>query len=256
MSEGTSVTEEEEFDRPPAGKPAWQRFAPMAVILAGLAFGYWMGWHRYLSLDFLAMSRDMLKATVAEHYLASVAGFGVVYALAVAFSFPAASVLTIFGGFLFGWLVAGTIVAFAATVGATAIFMAARSAFGDFLKEKVGGRVARLAEGFEKDAFSYLLVLRLAPVFPFFVVNVAPALFNVSVRTYVLATFIGILPGTYAYAYLGEGVDSVLMAAAEAGTDVTVGDLVTPQITIAFALLALVAAIPTVVKKIRGARPG
>ena len=85
-----------------------------------LGLGYAMGWHRYLSLDFLAMSRDMLKATVADNYAASAAGFAVVYALAVAFSFPAASVLTIFGGFLFGWLVGGTLVAFAATAGATA----------------------------------------------------------------------------------------------------------------------------------------
>lgn len=254
MSKGIAVTTEPEEQQASAGKTSWTRFLPIVVIVAGLGFGYAMGWHEFLSLEFLADSREMLKATVADNYLLSLAGFLVLYALAVAFSFPAASVLTIFAGFLFGWLVGGILVAFGATAGATAIFLAARSAFGDFLKDRVGGKVARLAEGFEKDAFSYLLVLRLAPVFPFFVINIAPALFNVPLRTYVVATFFGILPGTFAYAYLGEGVDSVLMAAREAGRDISIGDLVTTEITIAFAALATVAAIPTVVKTIRGRR--
>lgn len=233
---------------------AWKRFAPLAVVAAGLAFAYAMGWHQYLSLEFLAERREMLIGFVEDNYPLSVAGFALVYALAVAFSFPAASILTIFSGFLFGWFVGGIIVAFAATTGATAIFLAARSAFGDFLRERVGGRVKRLADGFEEDAFSYLLVLRLAPVFPFFVMNIAPALFNVSVRTYVAATFLGIMPGTFAYTYLGQGVDSVLMAAQEAGTEVGVSDLVTPEITIAFVALAAVAAIPPILKRLRAGR--
>lgn len=231
-----------------------RRFAPLAVIVAGLAFAYAMGWQRYFSLTFLAESREMLLGFVEANYPLSVAGFALVYVLAVAFSVPAASILTIFGGFLFGWLVAGTVVAFAATAGATIVFLAARSAFGDFLRDKVGGVARRLADGFEKDAFSYLLVLRLAPVFPFFVVNIAPALFNVSLRTYVVATFLGILPGTFAYAYLGEGIDSVLVAAHEVGTEVSAGDLVTPQITFAFLALAAVAAIPPVLKRFRASR--
>lgn len=232
---------------------AW-RYVPIALVLAGLAFGYAMGWHRYLSLSYLAESRDALKAYVAQNYLLSLVFFAAVYVLAVAFSFPAASILTIFGGFLFGWLVGGTVVAFAATIGATLLFIAARSAFGDFLRDKVGGKAAKLADGFEENAFGFLLVLRLAPVFPFFVVNIAPALFNVGLRTYVAATFLGILPATFAYAYLGEGVDSVLLAARQMGREPSVHDLVTPKIVIAFALLALVALIPTVVRKLRRRR--
>ena len=232
-------------------RPVWRRFLPLGVVAAGLAFGYAMGWHQYLTLDFLAESREMLKAMVAAHPVAAPAGFVVAYALAVAFSFPAASILTIFAGFLFGWLLGGVLVAFAATAGASAIFLAARSAFGDFLREKVGARVKKLADGFEKDAFGYLLVLRLAPVFPFFVMNIAPALFNVPLRTYVAATFLGILPGTFAYAYLGSGIDSVIEAADAAGQSVSLSDIVTPQITLAFVALAVVAAIPTLVKKFR-----
>ena len=89
-------------------------------------------------------------------------------------------------------------------------------------------------------------------MFPFFVINIAPALFGVKLRTYVLATFLGILPGTFAYAYLGEGLDSVLAAAAASGMEPSVGDLVTPQITIAFLALGAVALIPTIVRKVRG----
>lgn len=251
---GNDTQMTEEGDRAPARKGGGlHRFLPLAIVLFGLAFGYAMGWHQYLSLGFLAESREMLLGFVDENFFLSAAIFLVCYALAVAFSFPAASVLTIFGGFLFGWLVGGILVAFAATAGATALFLAARSAFGDFLKARAGPRVKKLADGFERDAFGYLLVLRLAPVFPFFVINIAPALFNVPLRTFVAATFIGILPGVFAYAYLGQGVDSVLVSAQEAGRDVSIGDLVTPQITLAFLALAVVAAIPTLVRRFRAA---
>lgn len=237
-----------------AGNRRLWRFLPAAVLVAGLAIGYAMGWHRYLSLDFLAMSGDALKARAEANPVSAPLVFFLVYVFAVAFSFPAASVLTVFGGFLFGWLEAGVLVAFAATAGATVLFLAARSAFGNVLRERVGGRAAGLAEGFEQDAFGYLLVLRLAPVFPFFVVNIAPALFKVRLRTYVAATFIGILPGTFAFSWLGQGVDSVLTAARSAGQEAQLRDLVTPQITLAFVLLALVAAIPVIVRHVRRRR--
>lgn len=236
----------------PAGAP-W-RYAPIAIVVAGLGFGYAMGWHRFLSLAYLSESREALAAFVAAHHVRSFVLFFVAYTLAVAFSFPAASVLTILAGFLFGWLAGAALVVFAATLGATLLFLAARTAFGDVLHRKLGARVARLADGFERDAFGYLLVLRLAPIFPFWIINIAPAFFAVRLRTYVAATFIGILPGTIAYAWLGEGLDSVLVAAGQSGRDISLRDLVTPEITLAFVALALVAAIPTIVKKVRGRR--
>ncbi len=225
------------------------RFMPLLLIVAGLALGYAMGWHRYLTLDFLADSRLALKAFVSANQVAAPLGFTLLYAIAVGFSFPAASVLTIFSGFLFGWLFGGVLAIIGATAGATVLFLAARTAFGGFLKARAGGAAARLSQGFERDAFSYLLVLRIAPFIPFFVVNIAPAVFNVRLRTFVVATLIGILPGAFAYAWLGQGVDSVLVAAQHAGRQVAVGDLVTPEITIAFAALALVAALAAVVRK-------
>lgn len=239
---------------PTGGARTLWRYAPIAMVAAGLGIGYAMGWHRVLSLSYLAESREMLAAFVAAHYGRAAVLFFVAYALAVAFSFPAASALTILAGFLFGWLVGSALVVFAATLGATLLFLAARTAFSDILHRKLGARVARLADGFERDAFGYLLVLRLAPIFPFWIVNIAPAFFDVKLRTYVAATFVGILPGTIAYAWLGEGLDSVLVAAGQSGQDITLRDLVTPEITLAFVALALVAAIPTIVRKVRGRR--
>lgn len=236
-------------------KPAWRKFLPLGVVAVGLAAGYAAGLQDYLSLQTLAEQRETLKAYVAENQIGSAIGFVVAYALAVAFSFPAASILTIFAGFLFGWLLGGALTAIAATIGAAAIFLAAKSAFGDVLRKRAGPFAAKLADGFAKDAFGYLFVLRLAPVFPFFIMNIAPAFFDIKLRTYVGATFLGILPGTFAYAWLGQGLDSVIVSAAAAGREVSISDLVTPEITFAFAGLAIVAAIPTIVRKFRGRSP-
>jgi uncharacterized membrane protein YdjX (TVP38/TMEM64 family) len=231
-------------------RPAtWRRYLPLAVILAGLATAYAFGLQDYISLTVLAEQREALKGFVADHRIASILGYFVLYALAVAFAFPAASILTIFAGFVFGWFIAGFVTVFAATTGAAAIFLAARSAFGDVLRKRAGPFAAKLADGFAQDAFGYLLVLRLAPVFPFFIINIAPAFFDIKLRTYVAATFLGIIPGTFAYTWLGQGLDSVIVAAA--GREISISDLVTPEITIAFAGLAIVAAIPTLIRKFR-----
>lgn len=227
------------------------RFAPLAVVLAGLGLGYALGLQDYLSLDFLAEQRQALRAYVDANFLTSAMLFLGVYIAAVAFSFPAASVLTIFGGFLFGWMIGGALVAVGATVGASILFLATRSAFGGFLRHRVDGVIKKLADGFRENAFGYLFVIRLAPVFPFFVVNIAAALFDISLGRFVAATFFGILPGTFAYAYLGQGVDSVLVAAQESGQEAKISDLVTTEITVAFFALALVALIPTLVRQIR-----
>ncbi len=232
-------------------RPSW-RFLPIAVVLAGLAFGYAMGWQNYLSLDYLSASRASLKAMVADHPVLAPLVFALVYVAAVAFSFPAATVLTVIAGFLFGWLAGGAIVSVSATLGATLLYVAARTALSDVLKERLGGRAAKMTQGFEEDAFGYLLALRLAPFFPFFAVNIAPAFFDVRLKTFVAATFLGILPATFAYTWLGVGLDSVVKAAQEAGHDVAWSDVVTPQITLAFLALAVVAALPTVVRRWRG----
>jgi uncharacterized membrane protein YdjX (TVP38/TMEM64 family) len=237
----------------PAPNSLLRRFAPAGVIVAALAFGYAMDWQRFFTLDYLAQSQTMLQTYVAENPVLSRVAFFAAYTLAVAVSFPAASILTIFGGFLFGWFTGGFIVALAATLGACILFLAAQSAFGDSLRGRVGGAAKAMSEGFEKDAFNYLLFLRLAPIFPFFVINIVPALFKVPLKTYATATLLGILPGTFAYAFLGQGLGSSLDAAAKAGTTLSVKDLITPQLLTAFVVLALAALLPIIIKRFRKA---
>ena len=256
MSEAETLLNEPARAAKTKGRSGLWRLLPFGIILAGLALSYAFGLQDYLSLSYLGESRTALKAYVAANFLSSAALFMVIYIAAVAFSLPAATILTVFGGFLFGWLAGGLMVVIAATIGGCILFLAARSALGGFLRDKVGGRAAALAEGFKKDAFSYLLVLRLAPIFPFFFVNIAPALFDVTLRTFAAATFLGIIPGTFAYAFLGQGLDSVLDAAQKSGTQASISDLVTPQITLAFAGLACVAAIPIIIKKLRSKPAG
>lgn len=227
------------------------RYAPALIVMAGLVLGYAFGLQDYLSLTFLAEQRQALRAYVDANLLWSAMLFFIAYVLAVAFSFPAASVLTIFGGFLFGWVMGGALVAIGATIGASILFLATRSAFGGFLRHRVDGVLKKLAEGFRDNAFGYLFAIRLAPVFPFFVVNIAAALFDISLGRFAAATFFGILPGTFAYAYLGQGVDSVLVAAKESGRQAQISDLVTREITLAFFALAFVALIPTILRQVR-----
>lgn len=230
-----------------SGRSIW-RFLPLLVIVGGLAIAYGLGVRDYLTFAELAAHKEALETDVARFGALAPVLYGLVYVIVTAFALPVAGVLTIFGGFLFGWAMASIIVALSATAGATLIFLAARSAVGDALRSRVKGRVAALSEGFEDNAFFYLIVLRMTPLFPFFVVNVAPALFKVRLSTYVATTFLGILPGTFTLAFLGQGIESVLDAANAAGRSATLADIVTPQITLALAGLALLALLAAALK--------
>lgn len=202
----------------------------------------------------------MLANYLAEYPVLTPLIYFVVYTLAVALSFPGASLLTIAGGFLFGWFFGGLLTVVAATIGAALLFIAAKTSVGATLKERAGPFLDKMSEGFRKNAFSYLLFLRLTPVFPFWLVNIAPALFHVPLTTYLIATFVGIIPGTFAYAFVGAGLDSVILAQEQAnpgcsaaGTcEVEISALITPELIWAFAALGLVALIPPVIQRFRG----
>lgn len=237
-----------------------KRFAPLIVIVAAMIAAFAFGLNDHLSLSALIRQREMLAGVIADNFALSLLTFGALYATAVALSFPAASLLTIASGFLFGWLFGGLTVVVAATIGATALFLAARTAFGQAIAERAGPTLRKLLDGFKNDAFSYLLFLRLTPLFPFTLVNIAPALANVPLRTYIIATGLGIGPGTFAYAFVGSGLDSVIMAqeaanpgcAADGTCSIDLGSLVTGEIILAFAALGAVALIPPVMKAVRG----
>jgi uncharacterized membrane protein YdjX (TVP38/TMEM64 family) len=139
-------------------------------------------------------------------------GFVATYAAAVAVSFPGAVFLTIIGGFLFGAWLGGALAVVGATIGATIIYFVVRSTLGGGLARRAGPFLDRFASGFEEDAFFYLLSLRLAPLFPFWLVNLAPAIVGIRLRDHLGATFLGIIPGSFAFAAIGQGLDSILEA--------------------------------------------
>jgi uncharacterized membrane protein YdjX (TVP38/TMEM64 family) len=224
-----------------------KRWLPIGIIATALATAYALGLHDYISVQTLSDNREALQSFVAQNMLLAALTYMAVYILAVALSFPGASFLTIASGFSFGWLLGGALTAVSATIGASIIFLAARTAFGDLLQRKAGDRILKLRDGFQEDSFNYLLFLRLAPIFPFWLINLAPALFGMRLGPYVLATFVGILPGTFAYAYFGQGISSAI--------DME-GSVVSPELLIGLGALGLASLLPVVLKRIRRARRG
>jgi uncharacterized membrane protein YdjX (TVP38/TMEM64 family) len=247
-----------------------KRLWPLLLLIAATALAFAMGWHRYLSLQVLAENREGLRAYIEAHMLLSLTIFIAIYAVTVALSLPGGAVLTVAGGLLFGWLVGGLAAILAATIGATAVFLIARSALSQVLAARAGPWLTRFREGFQEDAFNYLLFLRLVPIFPFWLVNLAPGLLGVSFRTYVVTTILGIIPGTFAFALAGNGLDSVIEAQqahyqsclAKMGTGgqescsytLDPGTLLTPELIAGLVALGLVALIPVAVKWYKRAR--
>ena len=232
-----------------------------AVGLAAVA--YYVFGRDALSLEALLRHRDAIDAFVGRHQVLAVLAYIWVYIIVVALSVPGAAFLTVCGGFLFGVLIGASTAVLGATIGATFIFLVARTALGEPLLRRAGPRAARLAEGFRDDAFSYLLFLRLVPAFPFFLVNLVPAVAGVRLLPFVAATTIGVIPASAAFAFAGTGLDSVIAAQkrfydaclAAGGADCQLAfdakDILTPQLLGALVALGLLALVPVAVRRLR-----
>ena len=240
------MTETAPNDRRPG---ALRRFLPLLILAAGLGAFFALGLDRYVTLDTLRDNRQALSAWVAENWALAAFVYVLAYIAMVAFSLPGGLVATLTGGFLFGTVFGGLLTVFGATIGATAIFLAAKTALGETLRQKAGPKLRKLEDGFGKNAFSYMLVLRLVPVFPFFLVNLAPAFLGVPLRTYVVATFLGIIPGTFVFASLGNGLGAVF----DAGRDPDLGLIFEPEILGPILALALLALLPVVYRRFASA---
>ncbi len=244
-----------------------RRLWPLLLLAGAFALVFAMGWQRYLTLAELAARRDALRLAIAEHPLLSLLAYVGIYAGSVALSLPGGAVLTLAGGFLFGWFLGGVAAIVAATIGAVLVFLIARSALGEPLATRAGPWLGRLRQGFQEDAFNYLLFLRLVPIFPFWLVNLAPGLLGVGLGTYVAATAIGIIPGTFAYSIAGSGLDSLIEAQAAAhqsclaklGSDaqnlcpfvLEPQALLTPGLIAGFIALGFVALLPIALKRFK-----
>ncbi len=212
------------------------------VAVAALVAMHFSGITQYLTLETLRANRAELTAFVASHLLLSAALYTLIYIAAVAFSLPGAVLLTLTGGFLFGTVAGSTLTVLGATIGATLIFLLAKAILGEQALDRLGPQGATLTQNIKKNAWSYLLVLRLVPLFPFFLVNLAPAFAGVGLKTFVLTTFIGIIPGTVVFSLAGAGIDDAL---AREGA-ISISSILTPEIIaglVGLAVLSL-AAIP------------
>lgn len=221
-----------------------KRIVPLAVIVGGFIAFFAFDLDSYVTFDALKENRQWLLGQVAEHRLVAVLAFIAIYAAVVTFSLPVAAVVSISGGFLFGLWYGTVWNVVAATLGATMLFLAARTVFADILHSKAGPWFNKVEAGFQKNAFNYLLFLRLVPAFPFFVVNLVPAFLGVRLRTFVIATFFGIIPGGFVYTSVGAGLGSVF----DSGEAFSVSGVLTPEIVTAMAGLALLALIPVAVR--------
>ena len=229
-------------------KRGWiQRWLPLACLAAGFCVFFALGLHRYLTFETLRANRAELLGWVAARPVWAPVAYILAYAGVVAFSLPGAAVLTVTGGFLFGTLFGACYAVVGATIGAVVVFLAARTALGGMLRAKAGGAIKRMEEGFREDAFSYLLVLRLVPLFPFFVVNLVPAFLGVGLGIYALATLIGIIPGALVYASVGNGLGAVF----DAGRTPDLGILFTAPILLPIIGLAVLAMVPVAYKRFK-----
>lgn len=215
------------------------KFLIALLFAAAIGVFFYFDLGRYLTLESLKANRDRLLLFTEEHYLASVAIFIGSYCLLVSASLPGAVFFTLAGGLLFGSLVGTVYVNLGATSGATLAFLVSRYLLRDWVEAKFGGWLAPFQEGFAKNAFSYLITIRLIPVAPFFIVNALSGLTKVSLGTYVTATAIGIIPGSFVYAYAGR----------QLGTINSLKEIASPNVLIAFTLLGLLALVPTVYQK-------
>jgi len=229
---------------------ALRRFWPLLAIAAGIAAFYFLGLNRLLGFETLRANRAELTAWVDANGLWALATFGVLYVATVALSLPGAGLMTLAGGFLFGAAVASAVVVVAATLGATLLFLAARTALAGPLRARAGPWLRTLEAGFGENALSYLLVLRLMPVFPFWLVNLAPAFLHIPLPTYVIGTFFGIIPATIVYAWVGSGLGHVL----DQGGEPDLGLIFTPEVLGPILALALLASVPIVYKRLRRGR--
>lgn len=238
---------EQQVTMPVTGQPSSSlkgKLILAAVFAVALGAFFYFDLKQYLSLEALKMNRDRLLAYSETHDLESVLLFILVYIVQTAFSLPGGAILTLAGGFLFGPLLGTLYVNVGATTGATLAFLAARYLLHDWVESKFGHRLGPIQEGFKNNAFSYLLTLRLIPLFPFFLVNLLSGLTRISLGTYAAATAIGIIPGSFVYAFAGR----------QLGTINSLKEIASPPVLMAFTLLGLLALMPIVYRKLTAAK--
>ncbi|WP_394155396.1 TVP38/TMEM64 family protein [Loktanella salsilacus] len=235
------------------------RRLPLILIIVVAILGAWL-LRDYLSFDALSQNREALLAFRDANYLLCVLGFIAAYAVIVAFSLPGATIATLTGGFLFGSFPAAFPVlpgaifnVTGATIGAIALFLAARWGLGQTLAKKMDasdGVVKRIKDGIDDEGnqWSMLFLIRLVPAVPFFVANLVPALVGVPLYRFAITTFFGIMPGAVVYTSVGAGLGEVFAR----GETPDLGIIFQPAILLPILGLSLLAALPLILNALRG----
>ena len=199
---------------------------------------------RFLTLESLKTNRDALLAYYSAYKLVFVIVFILVYTAQTALSLPGAAILTLAAGAIFGALLGTVWVNIGATTGAVLAFLLARTLLRDWVVHTFGTKMESLDKGLKESALSYLLFLRLIPLFPFFLVNLACGITGLPMRTYIVGTMVGILPGSFVYANAGSSIASIN----------SLSEVASPRVLFSFALLGVFALIPALYKKIKSIR--
>jgi len=223
---------------------------PLALLIAGLIALWAFGLQRDLSWASLSRHQAELLAIVAAHPLRAGVAYVVIYAATVACSLPEGALVTIAGGLLFGAGLGGVLAILGASAGAVILFLAARYAFADIVAARAAPFMARIRPGIERDGFLYLLALRLVPVFPFWLLNLVAAACGMRVLPFALATVLGIIPGTFVYAWIGAGLAGVL---AGGGTP-DFAMIFSPRILLPLLALAMLTLLPVAWRAVKGRR--
>lgn len=229
--------------------PLLRKLPMIAIIVVAILGAFFL--RDYLTFEALAENRQALLGFRDANYLLTVLAFVVAYVIIVAFSLPGATIATLTGGFLFATFPGALFNMTAATIGATAIFLAARWGFGESLGKKLEGSdgiVKKIKDGIDENQWSMLFLIRLVPVVPFFLANLIPSFLEVPLRRFVISTFLGIIPGTVVYTSVGAGLGEIFSR----GETPNLGIIFEPQIILPIVGLCVLAALPIAINALRG----
>ena len=215
------------------------RILILTILALGIGTFVYFDLGQHFSFESLKANRNSLLAYSNANFATAVTIYVLIYILQTAFSLPGAAVMTLAGGFLFGSILGTLFANVGATTGATLAFLAARYLLRNWVEGKFGNRIEPIQAGFAKNAFSYLITLRLIPAFPFFLVNLVAGLTRVNLATYILATSIGIIPGSFVFAFAGRQLGSIN----------SLREIASPPVLMAFTLLGLLALMPIAYRK-------
>ena len=232
---------------------ALARLVPLLLLATGLVAFFALGLNKYLTLDLLKDNRDVLRSWVAANWLPAIALFVVAYVAVAAFSLPVGTLLSVTGGFLFGSIFGTAAIVTGATIGSTLLFLVAKSALGEPMRQRFAAQIRGMEQGFRENAFSYLLLLRLVPLFPFWLVNLAPAFLGVRTGTFVATTAVGIVAGSFVFASIGNGLNA-LFEAGETPDLSLLGLLARPDFYVPIAGLIVLSLIPIAYRVLSAAR--